>query len=75
MGSGLSHSAGHVTTRLITDNFVRTEVHLLYVGLPSYFSKGLTNYGEGGGLQNERGGGEQVKVYPYEKKGGGRKKF
>ena len=34
--------------------------------------KGLvTNYGEGGGLQNGRGG--HVKFYPYEK--GGRKKF
>ena len=38
----------------------------------SYCPKGLvTNYGEGGGLQNGRGG--HVKFYPYEK--GGRKKF
>ena len=35
-------------------------------------NKGLvTNYGEGGGLQNGRGG--HVKFYSYEK--GGRKKF
>ena len=35
--------------------------------------KGLvTNYGEGG-LQNGRGG--HVKFYPYEKGGGGAKKF
>ena len=32
----------------------------------------VTNYGEGGGLQNGRGGGH-VKFYPYEK--GGQKKF
>ena len=33
--------------------------------------KGLvTNYGEGGGLQNGRGGGH-LKFYPYEKGGGG----
>ena len=31
----------------------------------------VTNYGEGGGVQNGRGG--HVKFYPYEK--GGRKKF
>ena len=36
-----------------------------------YVYKGLvTNYGEGGGLQNGRVGG-QVKFYPYERKGGG----
>ena len=33
-----------------------------------------TNYGEGGGLQNGRGGGH-VKFYPYEKGGGGGKSF
>ena len=39
----------------------------------SVLTKGLvTNYGEGGGLQNGRGGGH-VKFYPYEK--GGWKKF
>ena len=30
----------------------------------------VTNYGEGGGLQNGRGG-EHVKFYPYGKEGGG----
>ena len=36
-------------------------------------TKGLvTNYGEGGGVQNGRGGGH-VKFYPYKK--GGQKKF
>ena len=38
-----------------------------------FLIKGLvTNYGEGGGLQNGRGGGH-VKFYPYEKGGGGGK--
>ena len=32
----------------------------------------VTNYGEGGGLQNGRGG--HVKFYPYEKGGGGAEK-
>ena len=42
--------------------------------LPLILNKGLvTNYGEGGGLQNGRGG--HVKFYPYKKGGGGRKKF
>ena len=34
----------------------------------------VTNYGEGGGLQNGRGGGGHVKFYPYEKGGGGAEK-
>ena len=36
--------------------------------------KGLvTNYGEGGGVQNRRGA--HMKFYPYEKRGGGVEKF
>ena len=41
-------------------------------------SKGLvTNYGEGGGLQNGRwwGGGGHMKFYPYELRGGGGENF
>ena len=40
----------------------------------TFMYKGLvTNYGEGGGLQNGRGG--HVKFYPYEKGGGEQKRF
>ena len=43
-------------------------------GTLSMWIKGLvTNYGEGGGLQNGKGG--NMKFYPYEKWGGGRKMF
>ena len=45
--------------------------NMVYLLIPAQAAKGLvTNYGEGRGLQNERGG-RQVKFHPYEKGGGG----
>ena len=49
--------------------------HRAYLLIFLLIYKGLvTNYGEGGGGATKRDGGH-VKFYPYEKGGGGQKKF
>ena len=58
--------AKHIGVQYVTEVGRRREITVHIKGV-------VTNYGEGGGLQNGRGG--HMKFYPYEKGGGGGKSF